>query len=132
VKDDPQVEGFKAAVAIYLEEARAAADVLDRSPPPTPATAEDIAKRIDALYKRLPSFPPESDRRVDLEVLLKRINEETTLAATWVSKADKESREGQTKEQAELVRKYGDSLRDAVRAIRDRADQVEAILRPKE
>ena len=128
VKDD-RPAGYEAAVENYLREARAAADALERSP--TPAAADDLAKRIDALHGRLPSFPPESDRRVDLEVLLKRIKEETTLAATWVHKADQAMREGRTVEQAELMKKYGESLRDAVKAIRDRADQVEAILRPK-
>lgn len=129
VEDGRPTEAFEVAVANYLREARAAADALERSP--SPDAADGHAKRIDALHKRLPDFPPESDRRVDLGVLLKRINEETALAATWVSKADKAARGGQTPEQAELAKKYADSLRDAVKAVRDRADQVEAILQPK-
>src|SRR5687768_10566852 len=98
-KGDRPAEGFETAVANYLREARAAADTLERSPPP--AAADDVAKRIDSLHGRLPSFPQESDRRVDLEVLLKRIKEETALGATWVIKADQAAREGRTQEQAE-------------------------------
>jgi hypothetical protein len=120
--------GYRAAVADYLREGRAAADVFDRSPPPPTATTDELAKRINDLYKRLPPAPAEWDRKVDMDVLLKRINEEVSLGATWVAKADQAAREGKTREGSELVGKYGESLKEAVKAIRDRAGQAEAIL----
>ena len=123
--------GYRAAVADYLREARAAADVLDRSPPPPAATAEDAAERVNDLYNRLPPAPAGWDRKADLEVLLKRINEETTLGATWAAKADRAARGAKTGEESELVRKYGESLKEAVKTIRDRADQADGILSPR-
>lgn len=62
-------------------------------------------------------------------MLLKTINEQTRLAATWVRKAETERAEPGG--EAELARKHEDSRRAAVKAVRGRADEVEAILWPK-
>jgi hypothetical protein len=112
--------GYRGPVASYLREARSAAYVLDRSPPPPLLTAEDMARRVSEMYGRLPAAPADWDRKADMDVLLKRINEEVSLGAGWVARAEKA-------EETE-VGKYRESLKEAVRAINDRADQAEALL----
>ena len=81
-KKSPKVQAFKEKVAIFLEEARAAAKLITNTPSLKAAT--DKVAQIEDLYAHIPDVPKEIDETGHVAILLKNINSVVKTGASFV------------------------------------------------
>jgi hypothetical protein len=116
------VRSFRAKVAHYLTEARAAANLMAGEP--SVEDAEKAARRVMDLQDNLPDVPPEIDRTGKVAGKLKDIRVTTAMAAGEVRRRHGFAELGDKGEANDATTR----LAKSVAAVNAAADEVEAVV----